>query len=72
MDATFKGRDMSFTILKEKGDVEPQKEQDFGRLNFIAKIEAKDDNFFKDVIKDGDLDANFKVMCLCFCLLSNT
>ena len=31
-----------------------------GALGFIDKIESKDDNFFEDVFKDGDMDANFK------------
>ena len=40
-------------VTEEKGDAEQQKkEQDFGRLDSIAKIEWRDDNFFEDVYGD--------------------
>ena len=54
-----------YIVTEEKGDVEQQKkEQDFGRLDSIAKIESRDDNFFEDVygerLEDKVLVLRFK------------
>ena len=50
-DKHIKAGDMNSDFIKIKA---------IGTLDFIDKIESKDDNFFEDLFKDGDMDANFK------------